>query len=67
MAKVEVQVVEGRGWSGGPYGSRGEGERFYYDIENDPHGLRELGLVRCVGKARKAPPGAAEGAGAGEA
>jgi hypothetical protein len=48
MAKekvVEVVVVEGREWSGGPFGSKTGGDRFDYDVGTDPQGLVKLGLV----------------------
>lgn len=58
MAKREVEVVEGRGWSGGPYGSKESGDRFDYDVSADPEKLVELGLVAPV--PAKAPAGKAE-------
>lgn len=48
-----VEVVEGRGWAGGPYGSKDSGDRFDYDLKNDPHKLGALGLVKAV---RVRPP-----------
>ncbi len=44
MAKQQVEVV--RGWTGGPYGDRVEGDTFAYDVANDPDRLVALGLVR---------------------
>lgn len=49
MAKekiVQVRVVKGRGWAGGPLGSKDDGaDPFPYDVGNDPHQLVALGLV----------------------
>ena len=58
MAKeriVQVEVVEGRGWSGGPLGAKAHGDPpFDYDVAGDPLKLVELGLVREV-EAKAAP------------
>lgn len=58
MAKekiVRVELVEGRGWSGGPLGSKQHGDDpFDYDVGTDPQQLVALGLVREV-EAKAAP------------
>ncbi len=47
MAMVQVKVV--RDFQGsGEYGSRAKGEKFDYNMDSDPGGLKKLGLVEPV-------------------
>jgi hypothetical protein len=59
--KKEVEVVEGRSWTGGPYGSKAAGDRFAYDVENDPDQLIALGLVKEAAPAKAAASGGGKG------
>ncbi len=53
MTMVQVKVL--RDFQGsGEYGSRAKGEKFEYNMDSDPGGLKKLGLVEAV-EAEAAP------------